>query len=137
MSRNSLVRCIVGFGAAIVLCCSSIAQAQSQGSFGIGNNAPWLPDLLEHSSPEYPYEARSRNWQGTGIFRLTLDHNTGGVTNVEVTKSTGFPMLDQSSIQALRKWRLKPGKWQKIYVPIIFRMGTGRSWSAADRSYSN
>jgi hypothetical protein len=31
----------------------------------------------------------------------------------------------------LQKWRFKPGKWQKVDLPITFAMRPGTPWSPA------
>jgi TonB family protein len=76
--------------------------------------------------PDYPVEARSRHNQGKGLFRITLDVNTGSVTNVVVVKSTGFSILDDSVIRAIRLWRWRPGKWKEVEIPVAFTLGSGR-----------
>jgi len=83
---------------------------------------PWMDDAIKTVAPEYPYEARSRRIQGSGLFRLSLDLNTGSVSKVTVIESTGSPMLDNSATTALRHWRWKSGKWKEIDFPITFTM---------------
>jgi hypothetical protein len=39
--------------------------------------APWLADRVKFVQPNYPAEARTRYIHGTGLFRSTLDVNTG------------------------------------------------------------
>src|SRR3954468_7109866 len=51
---------------------------------------PWLDDVLKSVGPEYPYQDRARHNQGVGLFRLTLDPQSGAVTNVSTIRSTGF-----------------------------------------------
>jgi TonB family protein len=86
---------------------------------GVG---PWMDDAIKTVAPNYPYEARSRHIYGSGLFRITLDLNTGSVTKVTVITSTRFPILDNSATDALRQWRWKPGRWKEIDVPITFTM---------------
>jgi TonB family protein len=93
-----------------------------RGSDYHGNRAPWLDDTIKTVTPDYPYEYRSRHHGGNGLFRTTLNVNTGSVTDVAVLKSTGFSMLDSCAIRALRKWRWKPGRWKEIDVPIAFEV---------------
>jgi TonB family protein len=83
---------------------------------------PWMDDAIKTVAPEYPYEARSRHIQGSGLFRLSVDLNTGSVSKVTAIKSTGSPMLDNSAISAFRRWRWKPGRWKEIDFPITFTL---------------
>src|SRR6266480_3043065 len=52
--------------------------------------------------PSYPYEARARHLQGSGIAILTVDPATGNVTTVKMRASTGFNVLDDAAISAFR-----------------------------------
>ena len=70
--------------------------------------------------PSYPYEARTRHLQGTGIAILTVDPATGNVTTVKMRASTGFNVLDDAAISAFRQWRFKPGTVSKVRVPVTF-----------------
>jgi TonB family protein len=85
-------------------------------------NPPWMEDRIYAPRPQYPYEARTRHVTGSGLFRLTLDLSTGSVAKVAVIKSIGNPMLDNSALAAFGQWRLKPGKWKEIDVPVVFTM---------------
>ena len=84
--------------------------------------APWIDDAIKTVAPNYPYEARSRYIQGSGLFRLSLDLNTGSVSRITLIQSTGSPILDNSATDAFRRWRWKPRRWQEIDMPITFTM---------------
>ncbi len=85
-------------------------------------NPPWIDDAIKKVKPQYPYEARTRHVTGSGLFRLTLDLNTGSVVKVTTIKSIGNPILDSSAIDAFRQCRWKPGKWKEIDIPVVFTM---------------
>jgi TonB family protein len=73
--------------------------------------------------PLYPHGLHGIPFQeGRGVFRLSLDIKTGNVLGVTVAKSTGHRILDDSAIEGLRQWQLKPGKWRQIDVPVTFAM---------------
>ena len=59
--------------------------------------------------PEYPQYARDHQWTGVGWFVMHIDTNTGAVTSVEITQSTGHKILDDACLNALKQWRFKPG----------------------------
>ena len=85
--------------------------------------APWLADRVKFVQPNYPTEVRARHIQGTGRFRSALDVNTGSVTNVAVVRSTGFTVLDDSTVRAIHLWRWRPGRWKEIDIPVAFTLG--------------
>lgn len=68
--------------------------------------------------PEYPSSARSRHFEGSGVFMLHLRRD-GTVESVRTLKSTGHRQLDDSAITALRQWRFHPGA-TKVKVPVAF-----------------
>jgi len=51
--------------------------------------------------------------------RLTI--GLGNVEDVRVLKSTGYKVLDDAAIAALRQWRFKPHIIYKSTIPIEFR----------------
>ncbi len=83
--------------------------------------APRREYLLSAPRPEYPYDARRRNLQGSGMFILRVRAD-GTVSRVDVEDSTGSPLLDQTAIAAYSKWRFKPGGVKAVRVPIHFTM---------------
>src|SRR5437588_5705007 len=71
--------------------------------------------------PEYPKYARDRHWTGVGWYVMHVKTRTGLVMSVEVTQSTGHKMLDDVCVNALRRWRFKPGVVApKVNTPITF-----------------
>ena len=77
---------------------------------------------LSAPRPEYPYEARRQRAVGSGIALLTIDARTGYVTAVQMTRSTGNPVLDNATISAFRRWRFKPGAVSSVQAPITFTL---------------
>ena len=59
--------------------------------------------------PIYSYEARRQRVTKSGIALVTVDQTSGTVTDVLMTQSTGNAILDNSTLDALRRWRFKPG----------------------------
>jgi len=53
---------------------------------------------------------------------LEIDLKTGMTTNVSMIQSSGFPKLDDVAFNTVRRWRLRPGKWREIEVPVVFTM---------------
>ncbi|MEQ1560674.1 MAG: energy transducer TonB [Methyloglobulus sp.] len=82
---------------------------------------------LNNPKPNYPGIARSRHWEGLVLLRVyvTADGHCG---NLNVARSSGHDVLDESAIAAVRNWRFVPGKrgdtpiasW--VTVPIQFNL---------------
>ena len=73
-----------------------------------------------------PDLAKLRQYQrvkGAGVFILHIESKSGAVKSVEVQKSTGAAFLDQIAIEALQKWRARPGTNPTVRIPMSF---TGR-----------
>jgi len=72
--------------------------------------------------PVYPYEARRERATGSGLAVITVDQNTGAVTDVRMMQSCGNAILDNSTRDAFRRWRFKPGNVAKVQVPITYTL---------------
>lgn len=73
--------------------------------------------------PAYPYEAQKRHATGSGSFAVHFDPATGEATSVDVIQSTGFPILDETTVNTFRRWRAKPGAGlTKVTVPITYTL---------------
>jgi TonB family protein len=90
--------------------------------YGEAEKAPWEADMIKFVRPDYPSEYRERHIEGTGLFQITLDVNTGSVANVTVLRSTGSSGLDSSAIRAIRSWRWRPRTWKEVDMPVTFTM---------------
>jgi TonB family protein len=72
--------------------------------------------------PDYPFAARSRYLQGQGKFLIQFDAKTGHATKIETIRSTGYAVLDEAAIGALRRWIVKPHSCDVMEVPINFKL---------------
>jgi len=80
---------------------------------------------LKNPPPEYPAKATQMGWSGTVILRVKVSAD-GSAQNVTVKKSSGHKVLDDSAVNAVKKWTFVPSKrgntpidgWAT--VPIIF-----------------
>jgi protein TonB len=59
--------------------------------------------------PEYPVEAQLRRERGSGVFLVRAKIKSGRVTQVIVARTTGYKLLDDAAVKALRHWWFKPG----------------------------
>ena len=72
--------------------------------------------------PVYPYEARRQRLTGSGVALLTVDQASGAVTDVLMAQSCGSAIPDNSTVDALRRWRFKPGNVTEVQVPITYTL---------------
>ncbi len=79
----------------------------------------------------YPRLAQRRGQEGTVWLRVQVGLQ-GRVTDIEVSKSTGFPRLDQAALAAVRNWAFQPalrdGQPEVSYVkiPVRFQLDNPR-----------
>lgn len=86
------------------------------GAYRIGGGVS-APSVLSKVEPEYSEEARKAKWQGTVILALVVD-DQGRPQNLKVLRSLGLG-LDQKAIEAVEKWRFKPGMKDGKPVPVM------------------
>jgi periplasmic protein TonB len=70
----------------------------------------------------YPYEARRQRLTGSGVALLTIDQTLGTMTDVLMAQSCGNAILDNSTLDALRRWRFKPASVARVRVPITYTL---------------
>ncbi len=76
------------------------------GVYRIGGGVS-APVVLVKVEPEYSEEARKAKWQGTVVLSVVVDEK-GYPRDLKVLRSLGLG-LDQKAIEAVEKWRFKPG----------------------------
>ena len=84
-------------------------------------------DFLHNPAPAYPYFSRQRQQQGTVLLRVKVSIE-GKAEAIELNKSSGFKLLDESAQNTVKTWRFVPAKrgnnavsaW--VIVPIIFEL---------------
>jgi periplasmic protein TonB len=86
------------------------------GAYRIGGGVS-APIPIYQPEPEYSEEARKAKWQGTVMLSLVVDES-GKAVNIKVTKALGLG-LDQKAIEAVQKWRFKPGTKDGKPVPVF------------------
>lgn len=55
------------------------------------------------TEPVYPAASRRAGEEGTTVLRVLVDEH-GRAGDVSVVQSSGFPRLDQSAVDAIRRW---------------------------------
>ena len=86
------------------------------GAYRIGGGVS-APSILSKVEPEYSEEARKAKWQGTVVLSLVVD-DQGRPQGLKVVRSLGLG-LDQKAIEAVEKWRFRPGMKDGKPVPVM------------------
>ena len=88
------------------------------------------PDYGINPKPHYPKSARRRGYEGTVLLRVLVLEN-GEVGEIELTEPSGYSVLDESALKAVKDWVFIPGKKAGKYisswveVPIKFQLDSG------------
>ncbi len=66
----------------------------------------WRPTVPNPNAP-YPAASRENGEQGEVLLQVLTDPE-GRPTRVEVKQSSGYPRLDKSAVDTVRRWQFKP-----------------------------
>ncbi|HEY5870888.1 MAG TPA: energy transducer TonB [Candidatus Tectomicrobia bacterium] len=77
--------------------------------------------------PRYPESARRRGIEGTALLKMRITAQ-GSVADVQLERSAGHPELDESAMEAVRRWRFNPARrdgepvavW--VLIPVEFKL---------------
>lgn len=86
-------------------------------------------DYLNNPAPAYPRVSRRHREQGVVTLRVYVLPN-GAPERVELERSSGFALLDEAALEAVRKWKFVPAQaggkavaaW--VNVPLEFSLNT-------------
>jgi protein TonB len=87
------------------------------------------PGVLVKVDPIYPSAARQAGLEGTVILRIQILAN-GRPDEITIIQSTGYPVLDDAAVTAVRKWQFIPAKDRSsgrtiactTTLPVSFRL---------------
>lgn len=85
------------------------------GAFRVGGGVS-APSVLFKVEPEYSEEARKAKFQGTVVLAIIVDPS-GKARDIRVLRPLGLG-LDEKAIEAVMKWRFKPGYKDGAAVPV-------------------
>lgn len=85
------------------------------GAYRVGGGVS-APSVLFKVEPEYSEEARKAKFQGTVVLSIVVDPS-GKARDVRVIRPLGLG-LDEKAIEAVMKWRFKPGQKDGASVPV-------------------
>jgi len=75
------------------------------------------PRYADNPTPPYPREARNRGYQGEVLLRVEV-LSSGKVGQIEIKRSSGYEMLDQSALSTVKQWKFIPAKRGEETVPL-------------------
>lgn len=85
------------------------------------------PEYLKNPAPVYPAAAKNKGHQG--LVQILVDVNSdGSVKQVALKKSSGFLLLDDAAIRAVKNWQFMPASRNgaqidsQVEVPIRFQL---------------
>jgi TonB family protein len=64
--------------------------------------------ILRKVVPEYPARALREGWEGTVQVKFWVDPSGRVKPSVILIRSSGYPVLDQAAMRAIRSWRFAP-----------------------------
>lgn len=77
----------------------------------------------DRPQPPYPKIALEEAEQGSVKLSMTVD-GTGAITNIAVTESSGYPVLDHSAVEFVKRhWTIPPiGETRLFETTIIYKL---------------
>lgn len=85
------------------------------------------PGYFQNRPPKYPQLARQMHQEGLVMLMVEVDRK-GMAVKVEVKQSSGYQLLDQAALEAVRHWRFQPERIgdipfeSKVTIPVRFRL---------------
>jgi protein TonB len=85
------------------------------------------PVYLDNPPPTYPMSARQKEQEGRVLLRVTIGDG-GAVKDVKIKKTSGFAVLDDAALNAVKKWTFAPATIGGVKVedtidlPIVFSL---------------
>ncbi|MBP9853967.1 MAG: energy transducer TonB [Candidatus Omnitrophica bacterium] len=85
------------------------------------------PNYLKNPAPPYPWEAKKKGWEGTVLIEALIDKH-GKTISVNIKKSSGYSILDETASKTVKKWTFQPARLGDLavqssaHVPIKFRL---------------
>jgi len=100
---------------------------------GFGQGSYRASPLGYGSGPQIPYPktARRRGWEGEVLLKVEVTAN-GKVVAVQVEKSSGYGILDQTAREAVALWTFRPARRNgqpiadTVLVPVRFELQNGQ-----------
>ena len=93
---------------------SKFSENQSTKS-NFASSATFKIGSAKNPHPTYPLIARKKGWEGRVLIQAEIDRE-GNVSEIKVLESSGFNVLDNASLETLKKWKFTPAKIGNKFV---------------------
>lgn len=96
-------------------------------SSGKGALTEIQPDYFRNPAPVYPERARILRQEGVVYIYVAIAQD-GSVKDLSLGKTSGFPLLDEAALKAVRKWQFQPAQRggtateSRVSIPIRFNI---------------
>ncbi len=103
----------------------SVTGAAPGPTTGRGPSTSARPRYRSNPKPDYPPESRRAGQQGVVLFAVEVTAD-GRAASVQLSRSSGFPLLDTAALQAVRRWTFEPARTagiptaSRVEVPVRF-----------------
>jgi TonB family protein len=87
------------------------------GGSGKGRAGDPYPRYAKNPKPVYPLEAREKGYEGEVLLKVEVLSN-GQVGQVEVKRSSGYEMLDESALTTVKQWKFIPARRGEVAIPV-------------------
>tara|TARA_B100001564_G_scaffold326147_1_gene308172 strand:+ start:298 stop:1026 length:729 start_codon:yes stop_codon:yes gene_type:complete len=93
----------------------------------IKSSAKYKIGTIKNPHPEYPMIARKKGWQGKLLLNVRVSEN-GDVISVNVLKTSGFEILDKTSVETVKIWKFTPARIGSknvedyLNIPVNFKL---------------
>lgn len=98
-----------------------VALGQSLKTSGADNQDAYTstakPRYQENAPPPYPVSSRLRGHEGVVLISAEI-LSEGRVGNAKIKSSSGYGILDQSALEAVRAWKFDPARKMGKPVPV-------------------
>lgn len=79
------------------------------------------PHYLKNPAPTYPWQARKNKWEGVVMLKVIVD-KSGHPAQIEIEKSSGYEVLDESASNTLKRWRFRPAYVGSLPIQSLVRV---------------
>lgn len=79
------------------------------------------PYKLKNPKPLYPSAARRRGMQGIVLLSIKVNKK-GFVESINIEKTSGFRILDQSAVKSVSEWQFVPAKKENQFVSSVVEL---------------
>ncbi len=104
---------------------ATAAADQPRSNPGTSHAALALPssdaDYLNNPAPAYPRMSKRLGEQGTVVVRVFINAE-GRAEQAEIRTGSGYPRLDESALDTVKRWRYVPGKRAGVAEAMWFNV---------------